>query len=209
MPDSPPSSPTPLQAQAWIHALTPGEDARLVLAQTLAEGVNPWVPSAVVRQWRTLSVSMPEAVMLATDALGDREVRERMVLLSRHTPQAQTLAQRQASLAVAQAMLGTHFPVREITAWVGKAGALSLEEARKVATTALEEALSKGGEWGGEAVGWIHRRVLTWDQWTSEQVERLESCEDSQVRDAYWRMLRDHPLSPDRPLPGPGGRRAP
>lgn len=89
-------------------------------------------------------------------------------------------------------MVKLHFPVQEITPWLRKAGNLSSERAQEISSLALEEALKAGEEWGAEAVEWIHRRILPWTQWTTEQVDRLETCEDGQVRDAYWRMFRGH-----------------
>lgn len=196
LPDDPhtPALTTPSQAQAWIHALTPGEEARRALAECLVNGADPWDLSAMVWQWQSYSMSMPEAVLLAGHVLGLKETRERMTLLANHAPRARDCAQQKAALTVARTMIGQHLPVQEVTPWLRKVGRLDPGKARKLASTTLEEATKVGGEWGGEAVGWTHRRVLPWTQWTSAQIEALESCEDPQVRDAYWRMMREQAL---------------
>lgn len=198
-----PSSALPSQAQAWIHALTPGPQARLRLAECLADGVDPWQRTAVVDRWSTTSVSLPEAVLMGAGALGMEEARKRLALIGRYTSVAENAQQQSVALTLLESAMTARVPLPDLTLWRNRAGALTDEQSQALARRGLEIALEQGGEDGAELMGWIHRRVLAWTQWPAAMVVTMETSEDAPIRDSYWALVRQAPTT-SKPI-RPGG----
>ena len=195
----------PSSAQAWIHALTPGPDARLRLAQCLADGVDPWQRVALVVRWNTLSLSLPEAVLMGKDSLGMEELRKRLLLIGRYTAVAETAEQKNIAMGLMEAAMEAGVPMSDLTLWRNRAGELTSEQSHKLVQRGLGQALARGGEWGADILGWLHRRVLKWTQWPASKIIALESSEDPHLRDSYWALVRQvaSPIKPGK-ASGPG-----
>lgn len=160
------------------------------LAECLARGVDPWQQAAVVVRWKTLSLSLPEAVLMAKEALGQDELRRRMSLIGRYTSVASTLQQKQIALDLIESAVNAQAPMSDLTLWKNLSGSLSNQQTMGLVQHCLSASLEQGGEWGADLLGWTHRRVLEWSQWPTSEVGGIESNEDPHVRDAYWALVR-------------------
>ena len=160
----------------------------------------------MVVRWQPVSLSLPETVLMGVDALGMDELRKRLSLIGRYTSVAETPEQQQTVLRLMEAALECGVPMSDLTLWRNRAGELTAPQSQALAQRGLTQALARGGEWGADILGWIHRRVLKWTQWPAAKVSAIESSEDAHIRDSYWALVRQT-TSPSRPASkgaGPG-----
>ncbi len=186
--------------RAWLHALSNEPQARQRLAETTLEGADPWVRTAVIRNWKSgVSISLHEAVMQARSNLGKEEAVARLELLAARSRPAETPQEKRVLCRLVRLGIGDHFPVKLLNEWADLHGNPRSWEGLLPLIT--ERAIAQS-TWGSEALQWAHRTIAPIQNWPSILLDVLERAEDPVIRDAYWALHREPEPKPRVAFPG-------
>jgi len=188
--------------RAWIFALSNEAEARTRLTEALAEGADPWVKTAVIRQWQSgSSLTLHEAVLAGKETLSAEETVARLSLLALYSRAEQNAQEHRVLTRLVRIGLTETFPMPLLERWAGLsrnpaqwAGLLPLVVERSVANA----------EWGKNALPWAHRTIAPVQSWSPILLQTLERTESPEVRDTYWALQRAPEI---RPRPAASGRR--
>lgn len=195
----PSPAPVPIepQARAWLHALTPGADARDRLAEALAEGASPWSTAAVTQGWRAVgATTMLEAVVNAESLLGQDDTLARLALMARHAmagrpPHADAIVRR-----VLMAAVERRWPMAAVDAWCDVAP--STARFAREAFPLLAARVLAGENGAPDLLRWMHRRVRAIQAWPTAHLQALEATDHGPLREAYWALHRQAARRPGR-----------
>lgn len=195
-PVSKPSS-SEAQVKAWFYALTAGRDSRDRLAEALTEGADPWSTMAVTRGWRvTGSTTLIEAVMNAEPTLGREETIARMGLLSRYASPSEGEDRDPTLHRILIQGVQRRWPLPALDEWLDKTYAT--QRFSQEAFPLLKERVLTGGNDSVEVLRWTHRHIHPLAFWEPQDIQALESTDNTDLRDAYWALRRQATLRVSR-----------
>lgn len=194
--DSLPSTGKPVASQmsAWIFALSSEAGARDRLAESLLQGVDPWVKTAVIRGWETAtSMTLHEAVIAARDTLGKTETVSRLSLLARHSRPAQSPYEQRVLARLVRIGTSDYFPASLMERWSDLTP--RPQAWRGLLPLVVQRALNDSA-WGIDALNWAHKTIAPMVTWPEPLQSLLERAEDPVLRDQYWALTREPEAKP-------------